>query len=273
MRQRIITGLLAIVAAAVILYVRTWLAFFSVTALMLGGQWEEFTAFERAGHRPVRWPAMLLAVLIVPGFHFLGIPVIAPLLATGTLLALLVICMRKEPEWIDAAVSLYPIYTIFFPLALLLLLVRSDFQPYGLQLIILVLIIAYFGDTAAYFVGSFLGRHKLCAAVSPKKTVEGAVAGLVASVGGAMLFVFCIGRFSHYDSEISLLGAAALGLLGGVAGQVGDLTASLVKRHCGVKDFGAFFPGHGGVMDRIDSLLFSLMVVCSYVLLVAERTV
>ena len=269
-RQRVVTGLLIIAAVAVILYVRTWLAFIAVTALMLGGMWEEFEAFQRAGYNPVRWPALLLAVLIVPGFHFLGIPVIAPLLVTGTMLAMLVTCMRKEPEWMDSAISLYPIYTIFFPLALLLLLFRSDFQPYGVQLIILVLIISYLGDTAAYFVGSFFGKRKLCPAVSPKKTVEGAVAGLVASVGGAVVFVFLIGRG---DAEFSWPAAAVLGLLGGMAGQIGDLTASLVKRHCGVKDFGSIFPGHGGIMDRIDSMLFALMVVCSYVLLVVERTV
>jgi len=270
MRQRILTGLLIIAAVALILYVRTWLAFAAVTALMLGGMWEEFEAFKRAGHSPVRWPALMLAVLIVPGFHFLGIPVIAPLLVTGTMLAMLTICMRKEPEWLDAGISVYPIYTIFFPLALLLLLFRSDFQPYGVQLIILVLIIAYLGDTAAYFAGSFFGKRKLCPAVSPKKTVEGAVAGLAASVGGAVAFVLVVG---HGDAEFTWLAAAVLGLLGGVAGQVGDLTASLVKRHCGVKDFGSIFPGHGGVMDRIDSMLFALMVVCSYVLLVVERTV
>jgi len=269
MRQRIITGTLIIALVVVVLYVRTWLAFLVVTALMLGGMWEVYEAFRHAEYQPVRWPALMLAALIVPGFHFLGIPVIAPLLVTGTLFAMLAICMRKEPKWMDAAISIYPIYTVFFPLALLLMLFRSDFQPHGVQLIILVLVIAYLGDTVAYFVGSFLGKHKLCPAVSPKKTVEGAVAGLAASIGGAVTVVLIIGKG---DSAIGLLGAAVLGLLGGVAGQVGDLTASLVKRHCGVKDFGSVFPGHGGIMDRIDSMLFALMVVCSYVLLVVERT-
>ena len=270
MRQRIITGLLIIAAVAVILYVRTWLAFLVVTALMAGGMWEEFEAFKRAGHNPVRWPSFLLAALVVPGFHFLGVSVIAPLLVTGTMLAMLVVCMRsEEPEWVDAAISVYPIYTIFFPLALLLLLFRSDFQPFGVHLILLVLIISYLGDTVAYFVGSFWGKRKLCPAVSPKKTVEGAVGGLVASVVGAVAFMFIVGRS---NTPFGVFVAAMLGLLGGVAGQVGDLTASLVKRHCGVKDFGSIFPGHGGIMDRIDSLLFTLMVVCSYVLLVVEST-
>jgi len=270
MRQRIITGVLIIAGVAVILYVRTWLAFLVVTGLMLGGMWEVFEAFRQADHHPVRWPSLMLAALIVPGFHFLGIPVIAPLLVTGTLLALLAICLRKEPQWMDAAISIFPIYTVFFPLALLLMLFRSDFQPHGVHLILLVLIIAYLGDTVAYFVGSFWGKRKLCPAVSPKKTVEGAVAGLAASVMGAVGFVLIIGRV---ESPIGLIAAAVLGLLGGLAGQAGDLTASLVKRHCGVKDFGSIFPGHGGIMDRIDSMLFALMVVCSYVLLVVERTV
>jgi phosphatidate cytidylyltransferase len=236
---------------------------------MLGGIWEEFEAFRRAGHNPVRWPGLLLALLVVPCFHFLGIVMIAPLLVAGTMLVMLAICMRKKPEWLDAAISVYPLYTVLFPLALLLLLFRSDFQPYGVQLIMLVLVIAYLGDTVAYFIGSLFGKHKLCETVSPKKTVEGALAGLGASVAGSVVFVWFTRR---YVPGIGLYGAAVLGLLGGVAGQIGDLTASLAKRHCGIKDFGSIFPGHGGVMDRIDSMLFTLMVVCSYVLLVVERS-
>lgn len=268
MRQRIITGLIVAAGLLVVLYVRGWLATIVVAALMLGGMWEEFEAFKHAGHRPVRWPAMVLALLVIPGYYWKNFVVFAPLLVTGTLLVMMAICARKEPDWVDAGISLYPIYTIFLPLALLLLLFSEERQPFGTYLILLVCIIAMAGDVFAYFVGVLFGKHTLCPKVSPKKTVEGAIGGLVASVGCAVLYVVLMRSYADM-AGVNWLGAAALGLIGGLAGQVGDLTASLVKRHCGIKDFGSIFPGHGGIMDRIDSLLFTLMVVCSYVLLAA----
>ncbi|NUQ70627.1 MAG: phosphatidate cytidylyltransferase [Chthonomonadales bacterium] len=118
----------------------------------------------------------------------------------------------------------------------------------GFWLVILVLCCVWSTDTGAYMVGSRIGRTRLAPTLSPRKTVEGAVAGFTAGIlVGAILGHFMLGR--------SLLGWM-IGACAGTAGQLGDLFASAVKRELGIKDFGSLIPGHGGVMDRCDSLLF-----------------
>lgn len=121
----------------------------------------------------------------------------------------------------------------------------------GWRWICLLFVVVWIGDTAAYFGGRALGRHKLHPVASPNKTVEGAVAGLAGSVAAALL------ARAWFHPGLSPGDCVALGLAGGVVGQIGDLVESLWKRSAGVKDSGAFFPGHGGVLDRVDALLFA----------------
>lgn len=137
------------------------------------------------------------------------------------------------------------------PLALLILL-RS--APDGMVWIFLLCAVIFAGDTAALYAGTLWGRHKLCPAISPGKTVEGALAGLAANLAvglaGKALFLPDVGW------AVALAFAAAVGL----AGQVGDLFESELKRASNVKDSGGLLPGHGGVLDRIDALLFAAPV-------------
>ncbi|HYU35369.1 MAG TPA: phosphatidate cytidylyltransferase [Thermoanaerobaculia bacterium] len=120
-------------------------------------------------------------------------------------------------------------------------------------LIFLLLAIVWLGDTGAYYVGRRLGRHKMAPVVSPNKTWEGAVAGFAVSVVAAAVWSACrLGRL-----DLGLLGVAALTAL---AAQVGDLMESLIKRGAGVKDSGHVLPGHGGVLDRMDAMLFAAPV-------------
>ncbi len=114
----------------------------------------------------------------------------------------------------------------------------------------LVFVGAWVTDTFAYFSGFFFGKHKLIPAVSPKKTVEGAIGGvLFASLG------FVIVGFIYGYSVKNIVILALIGLVASVVSQLGDLAASLIKRHYGIKDYGKLFPGHGGVLDRFDSIL------------------
>jgi phosphatidate cytidylyltransferase len=131
----------------------------------------------------------------------------------------------------------------------------------------MTLMFAWFSDTGGYFAGRFLGKHKLYEAVSPKKTVEGALGGLAGSVIGALLAHF------WYLPSIPLVHAIVLALLAGALGQAGDLGESLVKRSTGVKDSGQIVPGHGGVLDRVDALLLTSAVVYLYTLWFRTPTV
>lgn len=134
------------------------------------------------------------------------------------------------------------------PIASLYALKRLD--PW---LVFLLMAIVWLGDTAAYYVGSRIGRHKMAPVISPKKSWEGATAGFITSVIAAGVWSVC--RLDRLDP--ALLGVAALTAL---AAQVGDLVESMIKRGAGVKDSGTVLPGHGGVLDRMDAMLFAAPV-------------
>jgi phosphatidate cytidylyltransferase len=122
--------------------------------------------------------------------------------------------------------------------------------------LLFALVITWVGDTAAYFVGRWIGKHALAPHLSPKKTWEGTVASFLGSLIVAVVFV----RWIHAPLQY-LLGMAAVG---NVAGQVGDLLESAYKRSAGIKDSGSLLPGHGGVLDRIDALILAIPVVWYY---------
>jgi phosphatidate cytidylyltransferase len=122
--------------------------------------------------------------------------------------------------------------------------------PPGAAWLFLVLAITWIQDSAAFFVGRAFGRHPMAPLLSPKKTWEGFAGGMLASVLTALIAVLLLGL------PISYLGAGLIGAVAGVAGPLGDLGESLIKRQIGVKDSGQLIPGHGGILDRMDSLLF-----------------
>jgi phosphatidate cytidylyltransferase len=128
----------------------------------------------------------------------------------------------------------------------------------GIFLVLFVLAVTWTGDSLAYFGGRAWGRRKLLPSVSPAKTVEGAVSGLFGSMGGAVLLSSFVLPALGGTLPLSALAAALLGLLVGIVAQLGDLVESLLKREAGVKDSGRILPGHGGVLDRFDAVLFTL---------------
>jgi phosphatidate cytidylyltransferase len=134
--------------------------------------------------------------------------------------------------------------------------------PEGLQWVISALVITWANDTCAYFAGRLLGRHKLHPAVSPNKTWEGFAGGAVGSVAGMF-----IARWVAFPA-LTATDCVVLGLLGAVLGPLGDLCESLLKRAHGVKDSGTLIPGHGGLLDRVDALLFNAPAVYLYVVAV-----
>ena len=174
--------------------------------------------------------------------------------------------LREKPTFPDAAASVYPLFTCFLPMSMFMMMMNSTYGVVpGIALITMAFAIAYVGDGAAYFGGRAMGKHKLCPNVSPKKTVEGAIFGVVGgTIGG--LICRAVFVYAFHMPMPGIPAAIALGLIGSVAGEIGDLSASLLKRHSGIKDYGKIFPGHGGVMDRFDSVIFTLIVMYCYTL-------
>lgn len=132
-------------------------------------------------------------------------------------------------------------------------------QPYGGAWILLAMVCSFFSDTGGYFAGRAFGKHKLAPRVSPKKTIEGSVGGLLAAVAGSVVVQI------WFLPAVALPAVMLLAAVAAFAGQLGDLCESLIKRGTGVKDSGNVLPGHGGMLDRSDALLFATAVIWAYV--------
>lgn len=162
---------------------------------------------------------------------------------------------------------------VFFTLAVMILVSQSMStmvkidrmdEKDGLFLLIIALCGAWIADTGAYFTGVAFGKHKLCPEISPKKTIEGFIGGIVTT---GIVFA---AAFAVYSGKFSVSSAAALFIVGAVCaivGTIGDLSASMIKRQIGFKDYGKIMPGHGGLMDRFDSVLFVLPTFYAFLLI------
>jgi phosphatidate cytidylyltransferase len=182
---------------------------------------------------------------------FLLVPLAGPLVTLLRLGALETAAFRA------CALGFAPLF-VAVPLTVLAVMRRTLGQT-GAGAVLLALGLAWFADTGAYFAGRFLGRHKLYETVSPNKTVEGSVGGLVASI------VWSLGAsMSYLRGDLPPGHAVALGLVAGALGQAGDLAESVLKRSTGVKDSGAIVPGHGGILDRVDAVIVTTIAVFLY---------
>ena len=217
----------------------------------------ELTRMLQTGGRPVyRTLAVVAGAAVTASFAATGStadPFVLPSFALAVAVAAVLaapLARHVVPATEPAANTLLAILYIGWLLGYGIVLQHR--LPHGDQLVLFVVGVTWIGETMAYVVGSTLGRHKLAPVISPRKTVEGAIAQVVASVvTGVVLGVWLL---PGCGTTTALVGGALLG----VTGQVGDLTESVIKRSVGTKDTGGIIPGHGGVLDRIDSLLFNL---------------
>ncbi|MBR2559551.1 MAG: phosphatidate cytidylyltransferase [Firmicutes bacterium] len=219
-----------------------------------------FEALDIHASRPIAFA--LLVLLYALDFAFPDDPAaIGAWLAASVIVSLLFLFKIDGHKAEDAVVTLFSVAYVGF---LSFHIVLIDQLPEHGVLIWLVLITAFGTDIFAYFSGYFLGRHKLCPALSPKKTVEGAVGGML---GSALLSVV----FGLIFARKILVHCLIIGLIGSVFAQCGDLSASALKRRMGIKDYGNLIPGHGGILDRFDSVLFTAPFIYYYIRLAVLR--
>lgn len=196
----------------------------------------------------------ITAVFLVISVYWYPPEMFAVILGTNVIISALIVLsfFNSKPRMIDSIrTQLQGLIYIALPLALLVL-VRNNTD--GIAWIFFLLLIVFAGDTSAFYVGTYFGRHKLSAAISPGKTIEGSVGGFLANILVGSIFKFFL--FTHLPWGICIVFFIAIG----AAGQVGDLFESALKRMSGVKDSGGILPGHGGILDRIDALLFATPV-------------
>ena len=275
--QRFLVALVAIPILLVVLYYHrpepTWVVIFAASLIAM---YEMFAMMLPAEDRQ---PALVLGALAVAAFYWFDRAAIAPYgdavpraltgaVSAGATIPLLLAVVapglyflfrfRDVPSVAGryAATVTGIVYAGYLTTYLAKLkLIDPD---RGGDTVLVVLIAAWVADTGAYFAGRFLGRSKLYEAVSPKKTWAGAWGGLAGSVAGVAALKLISAHF------LSWVDVVLIAIPGGILGQLGDLTESLIKRSVGVKDSGDLLPGHGGILDRIDAVLFIAPYVYGY---------
>ena len=265
MKTRLITTAVGIPFLILILVVRGLFAEIMLTIFTLIALYEYYRAL-RVKYDVCVWGGYAAAIAMIPLNHFMG--VIDPLLLVAAAMGISMsgIILSKQPSFPNAAVSMYPLLVCLMPMSMFMVMLNRDFGLVpGIALITMTFGISIGSDGFAYLIGRKWGKRKLCPSISPKKTVEGAAGG----VFGGVLIALLVRLWFVHMFKMPMPGVPAailLGALGSYAGQIGDLTASLLKRYTGIKDYGNLLPGHGGVMDRFDSVIFVLIVMYCYTL-------
>lgn len=272
MLKRAVTAIILVGYAFAMLYLGTAVHYGFLDALIMSfafvGTYEMYHTFRKSEYKN-SWGAPLLScVAIYPLWYFLGYKGILIALSLSICLALAVFTFKAEMELKDLLAT---IFSLIYPMALVSLAfaLSREFPCGGTFAISFAIFLPVFSDTFAYLVGSTLGTRKLCPSISPKKTVAGAIGGLLGSVLCAVTFfllfdlyaVIPVGYVTFSDSvAVRAVVFVVLGIVGGVLAEIGDLAASRIKRTMNIKDFGNIFPGHGGVLDRLDSIMFTLVM-------------
>lgn len=231
-----------------------------VFVLSMLGLYEYYKVSKEKQINPMSLLGYLLCVLY---YIFLGnnnYKLLMFFIVIGVFLMFCVPTLDTKYNYVDIGVTIlgFIYVAVFFSF-----IVLTNKLTYGNYLVWLIFIASWMCDTFAYYFGRYLGKGKtkLCPKVSPNKTVIGSLGGLLGSVIACMVYGYVIYR---YGVKIPLYNYAAIGLLCGVFSQCGDLAASSIKRHAGVKDYSNLIPGHGGILDRFDSILFSAVIVYYY---------
>lgn len=272
MLKRAVTAIILVGYAFAMLYLGTAVHYGFLDALIMSfafvGAYEMYHTFRKSEYKNSWGAPLLLCVAIYPLWYFLGYKGILIALSLSICLALAVFTFKAEMELKDLLAT---IFSLIYPMALVSLAfaLSREFPCGGTFAISFAIFLPVFSDTFAYLVGSTLGKRKLCPSISPKKTVAGAIGGLLGSVLCAVTFfllfdlyaVIPVGYVSFSDSvAVRAVVFVVLGIVGGVLAEIGDLAASRIKRTMNIKDFGNIFPGHGGVLDRLDSIMFTLVM-------------
>lgn len=256
MLKRVLSGaVLALFFAAVILFNDSFpLALNIVVALISAASVFELT---KALGLERKWFLFLPALAMAAAAPFCGDALFAVYCLFTLVMFSAMLLYHRETSFKEVAV-LYSM-VVMIPSALnTLVLLRAMAPGHGMFLVLVAVMSAWVADVGAFFAGTFFGKHKLCPEISPKKTVEGAVGGLVLNVAVMLLWGLLFSQWFYGGAvQANYLFLFLAGFLGTFVSILGDLSFSLIKRSCHIKDFGQVIPGHGGILDRFDSVIFT----------------
>ena len=261
MTQRVLTALaLLVLLFAVVLFCPLWVGMLCVTGLCVWSYLELSSCLKVVRSQWLHTCGILMSVA-VPVLSWLGFSFLTERICLVLFVMALFVCWMAERE--SGKVDFRSLTVVFFTAMVLPLffssLIRILHMGEGRALVLLPFITAYVCDTSAFFVGRAFGKHRLAPHISPKKSTEGAVAGVLCTMLACVLYGVILQTGLGLSVDYGAM--VVYGLVGSVAGILGDLSLSLIKRELGIKDYGTVFPGHGGLLDRFDSLLFTAPVI------------
>lgn len=256
--KRVVTAVTFVIVVAIVLIINIPIVdTIMVTILSLIGIYEYNNAFKAKGMNPIPWLGYLgcISIFLMGGMIPLEMKMIIIRIAVAMLLIISFIYMMlqgKKHTVVDITISIFSLLYVPFMFSFIKLLMSME---HGRILVIFAFLGASISDTCAYEIGTRFGKRKLCERISPKKTVEGSIAGIAGVVISYVILAWIANHF--YGMELNIIFVIVMGICTSVLGQFGDLSASTIKRYCGIKDFGTLMPGHGGILDRCDSILFT----------------
>ncbi len=272
MVKRIVSAVVGIIVGVSILIIdNSYLYMAVIAAFSAAGTFELINAVKCGKHKFLSWYCIISA-FIIP--FAVCLDIFAPYRLSALFLyviGLLLIMLVNHKSIKLAELAACGGAGLFIPMSLsCIIIIRYlyESQSVGVFMIVYMLFCAWFGDGGAYFAGTFFGKHKLCPEISPKKTVEGFVGGIITV--GIVVTIQCLVFNLLIQHKVTMNYAVLIpvSIIASAIGVLGDLTASVIKRQYEIKDFGNFMPGHGGVLDRFDSVLFTvpfLFIVFSYI--------
>ncbi len=261
MKTRIITALICVPVLVAILLSNSFVIAAAIAVVALVGLCEFYKAvgiFEKKALCTVGYLACLIIPVLVCVSEYFPVGNTVDALIYIFVFALFSAFLYNHEKISVQDVGMIILSIIYIPY-FLTDIVRIRLLENGEVYIWLVFIAAFLTDTCAYFCGISIGKHKLCPKVSPKKTIEGAIGGVLGCV--VFCLVYGVVMSKGFSIQIDFVKLGALGFITALASEIGDLVASIIKRHCGIKDYGTLFPGHGGILDRCDSIIFVAPVV------------
>lgn len=259
MKTRILTAIVAIALFVPVCVFSHTIVFAAVMSILsVVGVYEISKCVGQHKNLTLTIPMYIIAALLpvmrkllIKQSHFFSLAMIA--LFFMLIYCLTYVMLRKNQDKISDIITLYGLFVYVVGCFSSIVCVRE--MAGGKYIYLLIFLGAWVCDTFAYFTGKFFGKHKLIPEISPKKTIEGSVGGIVFTIGAFVLYGFIVNKNYGEEIELSYVLLVILGLAASVISQIGDLVASAVKRQYEIKDYGRLFPGHGGVLDRFDSVM------------------
>ena len=266
MKKRIISAVIFVALWTIILLVDNNIFDTAVVVfLSIVATYEYFKAFRNIGYNPISWIGYLgcLALFLMGGiipeeYKLMLIKVIIPVGLISAFAYIIIGNVRRTI--IDVAITVFSLLYIPVMFSFMKLILNLE---NGRFYILYVFCGAFISDTFAFLVGSKFGKTKLAPEISPNKTVEGSIGG-ISGVILSFIVITLVGKYK-YGIDGNVFYWTLVGIAASVAGQFGDLTASAIKRYCKIKDFGNIMPGHGGILDRFDSLMFVAPIVYLFI--------